>query len=71
MHFISEIFLSLPVLFLSEMTSLLWAAHGGHVEACKLLISERADVNARSNTYLPLPCTFFQNVSLILDAFYF
>ncbi len=65
MHFISEIYLSLPVLFISQNTPLIWSAYNGRVEVCKLLISARADVNARDNQYLPLPCTLFQNMSLI------
>jgi hypothetical protein len=65
MHFISEIYLSLPVLFISQFTPLIWSAYEGHVEVCKLLISARADVIARDEEYLPLPCTLFQNMSLI------
>ncbi len=66
MHFISDIYLSLSVPFIRQSSPLILSASGGHVEACKLLISERADVNARDNYwYLPLPCTLLQNMSLI------
>ena len=65
MHFNSVIYPSLPVLFISQNTPLILSAWKGHVEVCKLLISERADVNARDSEYLPLPCTFFQKMSLI------
>ncbi len=99
MHFISEIYPSLPVLFISRSTPFILSASEGHVEACKLLISARADVNARhglslilsaynghvevckllisaradvnatdDELYLPLPCTFFQNMSLIFEC---
>ncbi len=47
MHFTSEIYLSLPVLFISQNTPLILSADEGHVEVCKLLISARADAAAR------------------------
>jgi hypothetical protein len=47
MHFISEIRLSLPVLFIRQITALTAGAREGHVEICKLLISAKADAAAR------------------------
>ncbi len=47
MHFISEIYLSLPVPFISQVTPLILSASNDHVEVCKLLISARADAAAR------------------------
>jgi hypothetical protein len=81
-HFIFEIRLSLPVLFIRQSTALMLSAsnaHDGfikgarerHVEICKLLISARADVNVKDEEYLPLPCTFFKNTSLIFGCILF
>jgi hypothetical protein len=47
MHFISVIYPSLPVLFISQSTPLIGSAYFGRVEVCKLLISARADAAAR------------------------
>jgi hypothetical protein len=50
---------------ISEQNPLHWSALGGHVEACKLLLSEKADVHARDKKYHPCPCMRFWNALLI------
>jgi hypothetical protein len=48
------VFENLLLIFCSSVqrTALHWAAFQGHVEACQLLISAKADVNARNGCAL-------------------